>query len=60
LARQRHLQDFVHGFNEMYSELISDINRNIREILLIVLWKDDRSDSGAMSRQQLLFDSADR
>ena len=37
-----------------------NICRNIGEILLIVFRKDDRPDSGSMSRQQLFFDSADR
>ena len=60
LVRQRDLQNFVHVFNEMYGELIFDINRDLSEILLIVPWKDDRLNSGAMSRQQLLFDSSDR
>ena len=53
-------KNFVHVFDEVYRKLISDIGRNIRQILLIVFGKDDRSYSGAMSRQQLLLDSPDR
>src|SRR5262249_5397915 len=57
---QSDLQNFIHVFHEMHSELISDVSRNIREILLIVLRKYDRSDSGAMSRQELLLHPSNR
>src|SRR6266446_2502487 len=59
-VRQRDLQHFVHGFDEVYGELVFDVRRNIGEILLVILGKDDRPNSSPMSRQQLLFDASDR
>ena len=59
-ARQRNLQNLVHVFDEMHCKLVFDIRRNFREILLVVLGKNDRPDSRAMSLQELLFDSPNR
>ena len=59
LDPERDLQDFVHILDKMHSKIILDICRNIREILLVILRKDHRPNTGPMSRQQLLFHSAD-
>ena len=49
------LQDFVHGLHAVYREFISNIFRNIRQVLLVVFRDDDCPYSGSMCRDIFSF-----
>ena len=51
LSFQCYLQDLIHGFHKTNAEGFQYFRREILEVLLVFLWKDDILDSSAVSRQ---------
>src|SRR5882672_1806190 len=60
LLGQRERQHLVNPLDRLDLEVALDVVGNLDEILLVLIRNQDRLDPTPMSRQQLLFQAADR
>ena len=56
---QGDLEHLVHRFHEMQLHGIAQVLRDLGYVFLVVFGQDDFEESGAVRRQQLLFQAAD-
>src|SRR5258708_11790151 len=56
---ERNLQHFVHGLNTVNRETGEDLLRDFRQVLLIVLRNEYRTQAHSVGGQKLLFEAAD-